>query len=121
MYIRLYRDLFAQGTLNVDKQINVDVTQLIRTTQSANEYMNGLLQFTASRPNLTFDTNNNYLLKYPDYCTKYLQIVKKNKTSCPEELRFNANSTKLKTYKQRFLNKVGVDLSGIGQLGSIKK
>jgi hypothetical protein len=47
----------------------------------------------------------------------FLKLVKNNKSSCPEEVIFNDNSTQLKTYKQRFLSKLGVNLEGLGDLG----
>jgi hypothetical protein len=77
MYSRLYNDVFSAGTLDINKQLKIDVTQLIRTNQSANEYVDGLLTgYSTDRPSYTYDNDNVYLLKYPDFCAKYLQVTK---------------------------------------------
>lgn len=73
MYLRLFNDIIATG-LNISTQLKVSVTELIRTQQSADEYLNGLLNYASARP--TYDVNeiNGYLLKYPDYCKKYIRV-----------------------------------------------
>ena len=109
MNMRLGDDMIS--TLK-ESQVRVQVTNLIRTHQSAEEYMNGLLDFTLFRPDLEVNQDEDYLLKYPDYCKKYLETVGQNSSSCLELKKFETESTELKLYKQDFANKLGLNLSG---------
>ena len=107
---RMQKRTFHDLTQSVDikRQVKVDITQLIRTEQSADEYLNGFLNFTSVRPSYDYDEDG-WLLKYPDVCTKYNKIVKA-KDSCSEGIEFENKSNELRGYKQNFLKKLGVDL-----------
>jgi hypothetical protein len=79
MHSRLYNDMFSAGSLDINKQIKIQVTKYIRTNQSANEYVDGLLTgYSTDRPSNTHNNDNAYLLMYPGVCAKYIQV---NQTS----------------------------------------
>ena len=70
MFMRLF-DLISNLRSN---QIKVQTTNIIRTQQSADEYLNGLLSYTSFRPNYDINQNEDYLLKYPDFCQNYIKV-----------------------------------------------
>jgi hypothetical protein len=71
---RMLERLFPLFSTFRNTQISVRVTSRDRTHQSADEFLNGILKFSSFRPNYTLAENDDYLLKYPDTCEKYIQV-----------------------------------------------
>lgn len=110
MHNRLF-DLIS--TLDdVSSQIKVQTTEYIRTQQSADEYLNGLLNFTPDRPKYDISEDEDYLLKCPDVCQKYIKTMEKKSSYCPELKEFEDNSPLYNDAKKRFANKIGLDWTG---------
>lgn len=102
------KDRLPELMSKIQYQIQVDVkaTYRIRAQQSANQYLNGFLDFLPDKPNITVENGDkDYLLKVPDVCDKYLNMVKKNKTACQELDQFESESfdyrNTLNTFKKR--------------------
>ncbi len=72
-------------------QVSVQTTEKERTQESALAYLDGFVDYLANKPNLTVNYGEDYLLKFPDICARYNQIVKGNKTACPEIKQFEAS------------------------------
>lgn len=61
------------------KNINVLVrtTDIDRTKQSANEFMNGFFESWLLKPDkMHVNTTEDYLLKYPDVCENFMKVFK---------------------------------------------
>ena len=100
-------------TIGYPIQVDVKATSRFRTQQSANQYLNGFLDFLSMKPNVTVDNGDDYLLKFPDVCEKYLNEVKKNKTACQERDTFDRDSISFKnaltTFKQRINSSLNIN------------
>lgn len=93
-------------------QVTVRATNRERTQQSARSYLSGFLDYLSIKPNMTVANGEDYLLKFPDYCSRYLAEVKDNKDAvCPEIKLFDKKSfaylTNLETFRRRVNINVG--------------
>lgn len=73
MQYRLYE--FA-ARLKIPSQVRFQATNIIRTAQSAQEYIAGFFDNLAvdQRPNYTVNQADDYLLKFPDICQRYIKV-----------------------------------------------
>ena len=60
------------GSANI--KASVFTTNITRTIQSANEYLKGFYGFWPKPTVRPLDGDNDYLLKFPDLCAKYLKV-----------------------------------------------
>lgn len=87
-------------------QVTVRTTNRERTKQSARSYLDGFLDYLRIKPNLTVNYGEDYLLKFPDHCSRYIAEVDDKKDAvCPEIKLFDKQSfayfTDLETFRQR--------------------
>jgi hypothetical protein len=99
-----------------ENQIKIQTTSMIRTQQSADEYLNGLLNYTTYRPGFDIiggeEGEEDFLLKCPDNCPKYQDLIEKKSNYCPELKDFEENAPQYKTVLKTFAKRVGTDLTG---------
>lgn len=92
--------------------MTVRATNRERTQQSARSYLSGFLDYLSIKPNITVNNGEDFLLKFPDYCSRYLAEVKGNEDAvCPEIKLFDKKSfaylTNLETFRRRVNINVG--------------
>jgi hypothetical protein len=62
-------------TIKSSKEVTVKVTNILRTFQSAEEYLKGSTKLASIAPKIEqIPINKDYLLKFPDLCKKYLNV-----------------------------------------------
>lgn len=106
MWSRLGELISNTRTIN---QVKVQSTDIPRTKQSADKYLEGIFGSWPNKPRVeTVPELQDYLLKFPDLCEKYIFVnqfkpFKKSK----DFKRFSYNQRKLitvKTLAQKYLN-----------------
>ncbi|CAF0730033.1 unnamed protein product [Brachionus calyciflorus] len=94
----------------ISKQVKIRSTNFTRTIESAQKYVEGFFHFWPLKINIeSSDIENDYLIKYPDLCEKYLTYINSNQNACSELLYFDFMSSKLRNSKRRFQDRLGVN------------
>ena len=69
-------DLMAKLRANPGR-VRVKATNITRTIQSSEAYLDGMYGSWSNRPTLTTQNDaTDYLLKFPDICDKYLTVIR---------------------------------------------
>lgn len=60
-------------------QVEIYATNVTRTIDSANEYINGIFKRFSSKPVVNpIPSDEDFLLKFPDLCNRYLKVTHVN-------------------------------------------
>ncbi len=90
-------------------QVMVRATNKERTQQSAASYLSGFLDYMAQQPNLTIISGEDYLLKFSDFCTRYIaEVDDPVNVACPEIEQFDKKSISYMNDLRTFKNRINV-------------
>ncbi len=112
MRTRLLRLIKPIEIMRLNKYQKVLTTYLTRTQQSAHEYLDGFFSTCFAKPNITYLAEDDYLLKFPDLCEKYIKEIDENTAkACPEVKEFDKKSIEYAKAQDVFKARTNIALS----------